>query len=132
MGATDNIELVRRFYAAYLSGDAATLQQTLADNIVFTQPGRSEWAGEYPGKEQALAHTARMTEHFAGTMRLEPVDICGSDEHVVALMHVMFSRGGRTFDGTDIHVMHVRDGQIAAMRVTPYDQYLWDEMVTDS
>ncbi len=46
-----NVELLRKGYAAYGSGDMETINELFADDIVWHVAGRSPLAGVYNGKE---------------------------------------------------------------------------------
>lgn len=49
-----NLELLRRGYAAYGAGDMDTINELLADDVVWHVAGRSPIAGDYSGKEQVF------------------------------------------------------------------------------
>ena len=49
-----NLELLRRGYAAYGSGDMDTINELFADDVVWHVAGRNPLSGDYNGKEQVF------------------------------------------------------------------------------
>lgn len=130
MGAADNIALIRRGYEAYMAGDVMTLQEVFAEDVVMTQAGQSPLAGQFKGHQEMFGHFAHAAEFLEGTLQLVPIDITGSDNHVVALLRVSFRKSGRTFEGMDIHVFELRDGRVSSLLAVPDDQYAFDEVLS--
>ncbi len=127
---SDNAEVVRRGYQAFLTGDVATLQEVFAEDVVMTQAGRSPLAGQFKGHQEVFAHFAHAAEFLDGTLQLVPIDITASDTHVVGLLRVSFRRGDRSFEGTDVHVLEMREGRIASILAVPDDQYAFDAVLS--
>ena len=55
-------------------------------------------------------------------MKLIIHDVVGNDEHVVALLNFSFERDGRTLEGNESWVSHLRDGKITETWV-----FIWDQ-----
>ncbi|HEY1003441.1 MAG TPA: nuclear transport factor 2 family protein [Streptosporangiaceae bacterium] len=53
MGSEDNANLVRRGYAAFSTGDMATLTELIADDAVWHVPARS--TGEMPSWRSSVS-----------------------------------------------------------------------------
>ena len=60
--AHPNEDLVRRGYAAFSTGDIATLTELFADDLVWHVGGRSPITGDYKGKEAVLGFFAQLAE----------------------------------------------------------------------
>ena len=58
----DNIELVKRGYEAFSSGDAETTMSLFDDNIEWVQPGNSTISGTYHGKGEVGHYMALLGE----------------------------------------------------------------------
>ena len=101
-----------------------------AEDVVMTQAGRSPLDGEFKGRHAVFGHFALAAEFLEGTLRLEPMDVLGSDDHVVALLSVSFRRGDRSFEGTDIHVFTMREGRVSSLLAVPDDQYSFDDVLS--
>jgi ketosteroid isomerase-like protein len=122
-----NVELLRRGYEAYGSGDLETINELFADDIEWHVAGRSPIAGDYHGKEEVFGFFAKLMELSGGTSRLEVHDVLANDEHGVALVVGSGSREGREFSGRDVHTFHFRDGKVVELWDAPGDQYAVDE-----
>ena len=66
-----NEELIRRFLDAQTRGDAALLNDLLADDIVWHVPGRNLLSRDYAGKTEVFGFFGRARELSGGTVRIE-------------------------------------------------------------
>jgi uncharacterized protein len=122
-----NLELLRRGYAAYGSGDMDTINELFADDVVWHVAGRSSLSGDYNGKEQVFGFFAKLQEMSEGTSKVEVHDLLANDEHGVAVVTESATRSGRNHGGNATHVFHLRDGQVTEFWDAQTDQYAADE-----
>jgi ketosteroid isomerase-like protein len=122
-----NAELLREGYAAYGTGDMNVLTELFADDIVWHVAGRSQLSGDYKGRDQVFGFFGKLMELSGGTSKIEVHDILASDEHAVAIVTGNATRAGKSFTGGDVHVFHVRNGQVVEFWDSPLDQYAADE-----
>ncbi len=122
-----NLELMRRGYAAYTSGDLETIDRLFADDIVWHVSGRSPISGDYTGKEQVFGFFGKLQELSGGTSKVEVHDLLADDDHGVAIVTQSASRDGRTYEGRVTHVLHLRDGKVTEFWDAYVDQYTSDE-----
>jgi ketosteroid isomerase-like protein len=122
-----NLDLMRRGYAAYTSGDLETISQLLADDVVWHVSGRSPLSGDYTGKEQVFGFFGTLQELSGGTSRVEVHDLLADDDHGVAIVTQSASREGRTYEGRVTHVLHLREGKVTEFWDAYVDQYASDE-----
>ena len=94
--AHPNEDLVRRGFAAFGTGDTATLGELFADDIVWHAGGRSPIAGDYKGKDEVFGLFAQFAERTGGTFRVDIHDVLANDEHVVALTKGTAEREGKS------------------------------------
>jgi ketosteroid isomerase-like protein len=125
--AHPNEDLVRRGYAAFGTGDMATLGELFADDIVWHVGGRSPITGDYTGKAQVFGFFAALAERAGGTFRIDIHDVLANDEHAVALVKVTGEREEKTLDDNGVQVFHVRDGQVTETWFHPHDEYAADD-----
>jgi len=124
-----NVELVRRGYAAFQSGDLDTFGQLLADDVVWSVPGTSKLAGDHKGKDAIFALFALCGELSGGTMQLtgpETVDARGDDK-VVSTHRVTAERGGKKLDVLETETFTIANGKIARVDEAVSDQQASDE-----
>jgi len=108
-----NVELVRRGYAAFGSGDMDTLKGLLAEDVVWHSGGHSPLSGDCKGLGETLGLFARFFEVTGGDMSQELHAVLADDEHAVVLLKQHIGRpDGRSYDGNDVHVFHIADGKV--------------------
>jgi ketosteroid isomerase-like protein len=122
-----NLDLMRRGYAAYTSGDLETISQLLSDDVVWHVSGRSPLSGDYSGKEQVFGFFGKLQELSDGTSRVEVHDLLADDDHGVAIVTQSGTRDGRSYEGRVTHVLHLRDGKVTEFWDAYIDQYTADE-----
>jgi ketosteroid isomerase-like protein len=101
-----NIELARRGYAAFGSGDLATLSELIADDAVWHAQGVGPLSGDYHGRDQVFGFFGRLAEETGGTFRLDVHDILANDEHTAVLATLTASRGGKSIEVPVVNVSH--------------------------
>ncbi|WP_167536405.1 nuclear transport factor 2 family protein [Streptomyces ficellus] len=120
--SSPNIELIRRFWAGYATGD---LDAVLWPDAVWHVPGDHPLAGSHRGADGITTYL----EGLATGDLTADVRYTGADEtHVVEVHHCESHRG----DGTDIAmdwvlVFRIDRGRIAEIRHFPADQAAVDE-----
>jgi ketosteroid isomerase-like protein len=122
-----NVELLRKGYGAYSSGDVEVLNDLFADDIVWHVTGRSPLAGDYKGRDQVFGFFGKLMELSGGTSKIEVHDVLANDEHGVAIVTGSATRDGKSFNGQDVHIFHIRGGQVVEFWDSPVDQYAADE-----
>jgi uncharacterized protein len=127
MADLPQVELIRRGYAAFASGDMATLNDMFADDIEWTIPGRSPISGTRKGKAEVFDFFGQLAALSENTFALEMIDLLGSDDHVVALVHESAHRGEHRLDIDATHIWQVRDGKAVSFAAQTSDQYADDE-----
>jgi uncharacterized protein len=122
-----NVELLRKGYGAYSSGDVGVLNELFADDIQWHVAGRNQLSGDYKGRDQVFGFFGKIMELSDGTSKLEVHDLLANDEHGVALVTGSATRNGTSFTGHDVHTFHIRNGQVVEFWDSPLDQYGADE-----
>ena len=122
-----NEELIRRFLDAQTRGDAALLNDLLADDIVWHVPGRNLLSRDYAGKTEVFGFFGRARELSGGTVRIEPIEILAGDQHAVALVRVHAEREGRKLNGElQAFTFRIGGGKIAEFWFLVEDRYAVD------
>ncbi len=123
-----NVELSRRGYAAFGSGDMETLTELIAEDAVWHVGGRSPLAGDYEGREAVFGLFGQLAEKSEGTLKLEVHDILANDDHSVVLTRLTAGgSSGKTVSINTCDTAHIRDGQLVEFWTFGSDQYAWDE-----
>lgn len=91
------MQLVRRGYEAFNSGDGETLAGLFAADVVQHVPGDGPMAGTYKGPEAVLGYYMKLAEMTDGTFRAHLIDLHGDGlGHVTAVHQTEATRNGTT------------------------------------
>lgn len=114
MGVQDNLELVRRGYAAFGAGDTATLSELFAPDIVHAIPGSAPISGAHKGPQNVLALYGKLAELSGGTLRVELEDVLSDGgDRVIAIHRGTAERNGEKLDQREALLFTIVDGKVA-------------------
>ena len=117
VGATENLELVRRGYAAFSAGDMDTLQGLFRPDIVHSVPGTSKIAGDHKGTADVLALYGDLFSLSEGTMSVELEDVLSDGgDRVIAIHAAKASRNGATRTSRDCLLFTLEGGKIVSIQ----------------
>ncbi|MFN2593311.1 MAG: nuclear transport factor 2 family protein [Actinomycetota bacterium] len=109
-----NEEMVRRFYAAFSSGDGEALTTLMAPDIVWSSPGNSQISGDHKGRDEVLALFGLCGELTQGNLSVELLSInVAADGTVVTVHRVKGERDGNSLDVLETETGTIEDGHIA-------------------
>ena len=103
------------------------LAATLADDVVWHQPGTNPLSGDHIGPQAVVAHLGRFMELSQGTFGLETLSVTEAGRLVVTTVRFTASRDGR--DDLDQHgtdVFRVVDDKIVEVWLIGEDQPVED------
>jgi ketosteroid isomerase-like protein len=107
---TEEIELVRKGYDAFIAGDIEWLNEHMHENIVWHVGGHSRFAGDYRGREDVLAFFAKAVQ--VAVNEFDVHDIAAGDDHVVAVLDATWrTPNGDSFWSRAVQVFHIANGQ---------------------
>jgi uncharacterized protein len=117
MGVDQNLENVRKGYAAFSSGDMETLLALYADDAVHIVPGSSRVSGAHKGKDSILALYGALFELSGGTLRIE-LDHVMSDggDRVLSIHTSSMEKDGESFTQPEALVFTFVDGKVAEIQ----------------
>lgn len=131
--AETNVEICRRAYAAFASGDMTTLESLMAPDVTWIVAGNNALTGVYTGRQATFSYFGKLLEITEGTLVLTVSDIYEvAPNTLLAMCHVTAQSRGRAVDEDLIQLLEVRDGQAISCRTFNENGYLWDEMVGPS
>jgi ketosteroid isomerase-like protein len=116
MGSEENAELVRRGYAAFSSGDMATLTELFAENAAWHVPGESPLSGPKEGRDSIFAFFGEIMSVSGGTFKVTLDDVVGGETYTVALHHSHAERNGKVLDQKAANVFRILDGRVTEVR----------------
>jgi uncharacterized protein len=129
MAEHPNVARIKDGYAAFAKGDFAVLNDLFTEDLLWHEPGRSELAGDYRGREAVYGYFGKLMEATEGTFHIDLEAIFADDERGVALAVSTARRGGRSVKVNDAHIFHLRDGKVVEFWNASTDPYAWDELL---
>jgi ketosteroid isomerase-like protein len=96
-GEDPAMDLVRRGYEAFNTGDVDALRGIFARDVVQNVPGAGPFAGTYKGADAVLGYYGKLAEATDGSFRAIPTELHGDGHgHVTAVHQMVASRNGNT------------------------------------
>ncbi|HKU31530.1 nuclear transport factor 2 family protein [Arthrobacter sp. NyZ413] len=127
MGAEENVELVRRGYEAFNSGDLATLSELFAEDAVWYVAGSGVLSGTKQGRDAILAYFGELATRSQGSFKATVHDVVGGEDHTIAIQQTHAEANGKTLDlGTAISFV-LREGKVVEGK-----EFFEDTAIADS
>jgi uncharacterized protein len=120
MAGSARVDIVRRGYEAFQTGDMDALRSLLASDISWHSPGQG--AGEFHGVDDLIAEFGRLSQDSGGTFRVAVNEIMEGDQSVVVLARSTAARAGKSLDSPYAHIFHFSGDQVSEAWVISYDQ----------
>jgi hypothetical protein len=122
-----HVELMKKVYAAFGTGDVETAGTYWTPDAVHHYPGRNPLSGEHKGLEASIAFANKIWELTEGKMRMDVLEIGASDNHAFALLDTRYERKGQILQMPFVNIARIEDGKIAEFWTYPDDVYATDE-----
>lgn len=122
-----NVDIFRRLYDSFTTGDMVKVAEEFADDLVWHVPGRNSISGDYKAPDEALGCFAKMVESTAGTYKPQLHDILANDEHVAAHLHATAHRNDKTLDQDYVFILRIENTKIAEVWEFWNDGPAWEE-----
>jgi ketosteroid isomerase-like protein len=116
MGSADDVEVIRRGFAAFSAGDMPTLRELFTEDAVWHVPGSGSLAGPKRGRDQILAFFGELMSRSDGTLSLTLDDVVGGDSHTVSINQNRANRGDQSLQQEAVIVFVLRDGRVSEAR----------------
>ncbi len=134
MSEHPNVARIRRAYEAFRAGDAETIRDLLADDLVWHIPGRHRFSGDH-NKATIMATYEKVVPGFSktgqaviSTFNIELEDIVATDEWAFARVHWNHSSDGKRFDQRGVEVYRLNaEGRIAEFWAFMRDTTAFDD-----
>ncbi len=97
--------------------------------MLWHEPGRSELAGDYRGREAVYEYFGKLVEVTEGRFHMDLQAVFADDEHGVALAVLHGQPGRPERHGQGTHIFHLRDGKVVEFRNASTGPYACDELL---
>jgi ketosteroid isomerase-like protein len=124
-----NIDNTKKAYAAFGTGDLATLTDLIAPDCVWHVGGRSQLTGDYVGHEQILNYFGKLYELTEGTFAATLDDVGETESGLVTCVVTLSGRReGHTLNTRMMEIGRANAaGQVAECWWFAEDAYALDE-----
>jgi ketosteroid isomerase-like protein len=117
MAVAENLELVRRGFAAFSAGDIDGLSAMLSPDVVHSVPGSSDLSGAHKGRPNVLALYGQLVERSAGSIRVELEDVLSDGgDRVVAILMATAERDGKSLAAREVLLFTIAGDTIAEIQ----------------
>jgi hypothetical protein len=90
-------------------------------------PGNGPLSGHHYGRDGIAAVFQQEMGMLEAPPEVIPLDNLGSDDHACSLVIQRMQRGDRSYEGLQVIIARVRDGQLAEVWFRPEDQTAFDD-----
>ncbi|MFP3579043.1 nuclear transport factor 2 family protein [Arthrobacter sp. fls2-241-R2A-200] len=112
MGNAENVEIVRRGFEAFNSGDMAALGELFTDDAVWHVGGNNVLSGTKQGRDAIFAYFGELGSRTQGRFHAEVQDIVGGDSHTVSIVRTQATNGDKSVDVPTVITFVLRDGKV--------------------
>ena len=129
MAEHPNVARCRTIYEILEHGTMDQTRALLADNVVWTVPGRGKFAGSKHGIDEVFDFFQQVGwEASSATFKIQLRDVVADDLHMVALVHYHHERPGKTLDQDGVEYLTLDgDGLISGFSAFIRDSAAFDE-----
>jgi ketosteroid isomerase-like protein len=119
--------VIRRMYQDFESGDLDLLGTVMAQDVVWHEPGRGRFAGDYKGAEAVLGFLGALKEESGGTFNIEILEVVTQPERAVVFQRETAKRSGNILDVIAAVDFEIHHSKITEVTVYHTDTYQFDE-----
>jgi len=113
----ENVEVVRRQYAAFEAGDVDALIGLFSPDIVHHVPGSAAVSGDHRGPEAVLAMYGKLVEMSEGSISVVLEDLLSDGGHrVIAVHRATAERHGQNVTTREALMFTIVDGKVVEVQ----------------
>jgi uncharacterized protein (TIGR02246 family) len=118
MNEQANLDLVRKGYAAFSTGDGETLASIMTPDCAHIVPGASQLSGAHKGIPNVLALYGKLGELSGGTLKVELQNVLSDGANrVIALHQATATRpDGRSMSVQEALLFTISDGKVVEIQ----------------
>jgi len=110
--ATENERRVRQGYAAFVAGDAATLQELFHPGIIWHAQRLGQLGGDHVGWPAVADFFRRSMELTRGTFRVDLLEVMSNDNGAAAVVRSSGERDGLRLDDKQVHLFYLENNRV--------------------
>jgi uncharacterized protein len=119
----NTIEIARSYLQAIQTGDMDTVAKSVADDVVWHQPGRNRFSGDHKGREAVFEMLGQMMQVSNGSFAIDKVNsLMANGDLVAADIHFSGQRDGASMSMDGVDLLRILDGTIVEVWLFSADQ----------
>ena len=122
-----NATLMRRVDEALLACGFPGFLALHTEDAVMHVPGSGPLSGDHDGRDGIAAVFQQELSMLDAPPEIVPLDYLGGDDHAGEVLIQRMRRAGRSYEGLQVVIARVRDGQLSEIWFRPQDQAAFDE-----
>jgi uncharacterized protein len=107
-----NVAVIQRGFEAFAKGDVDALKTLFSTDAKWNQPETGVLRGNYRGARAILEFFGQLAHETQGSLRVEPVTMAASDDHVLVFERVTGTRKGKALDTKEVLVFKLDNGVV--------------------
>ena len=116
-------ETARTYFHAIQTGDMETVASSLADDVVWHQPGDNRFSGVHTGRDAVFAMLGQMMQVSEGSFAIDEVrSLMANGDQVAATIHFVGRRDGSVMGMEGVDLLRIADGKISEVWLFSADQ----------
>ncbi len=124
---SQNLEIFNRYNQGLIEGDFPAVFETMADDIIWHQPGQPSTSGTIIGKDKLGAHLATFDQKTNGTFKVLTNWVSDNNDLVAANVTFIGTRpDGVELNMNGIDLFRMENGKIQEVWLFSADQALED------
>jgi ketosteroid isomerase-like protein len=124
--SAENIDLVRRGYAAFSAADVDTLRGLFTEDVTWTVPGNGPVSGVKQGQDAVLGYFGELAGRAGGSLKVDLMDVASGESYVFARARITATRNGTDLDTTDVNVFEIVSGKTRSVQQYFAETAEWD------
>ena len=122
MNEHPNATRIRALFAAFETGDVATITSVVPEDAVWHFPGRrGKLAGDHVGREAVLRFLSQVPALTNGSFHLALEHVVADDTHAAVFFRGRAERNGKQLDNPTVLRIQMRDGEAREIW-----EFVWD------
>ncbi|MBF0779297.1 nuclear transport factor 2 family protein [Streptococcus cuniculi] len=123
---SSNLDIFNRYNQGLIVGDFDAVFATMADDIIWHQPGKHSLSGTISGKEALGVHLAQFAQRSNGTFRVLTNWVTENADFIAANVTFQAERGEEVLDMNGIDLFRIENGKIQEVWLFSSDQAVED------
>ena len=110
--AADNERLLRSGYAAFASGDLATIERMFHPGVIWHAQRLGQLGGDHIGWPAVADFFGRSMQLMRGTFHIDVIEVLTNATGGAVVVQSMGERDSKRLNDRQVHLFHVENGQV--------------------